>query len=762
MGYLFKKNLWTLFYILLGLGLSLLVLISYMQYKNVENDLRMELNYLTNATRETTKHYFTQQEIILNILDRQLFDGKSIRNTKNIQSLFQSILKINKAIAGFSVCDPEGNVLIISNGKRLSEIPNLRHYNSNFNMMFKKALETDRLVIGTVFFDKALNRWILPLHKSIRNKKGKIVAVTSIGLCLDNAQSIWKAQIEPGTELEIFLDESWYRIYYSSHPPFKNPELYTKPLSMHDLEHFEAGSSLLKEAGMTFDSLRKSGECAVVHFKSPDAGTWLVSWQYLPEYRLWIHYHLTTDKILNKVANYWIINVVSFIFIFIVVYYLFYIINSFEKRKSKELLYQAMHDNLTKLPNRMYLQKNISSWIYEGAPPFSVAFIDLDNFKNINDSVGHHYGDLILVEVARRLKTSMPKGTMIVRHGGDEFIMLCREHETKKLSQTAQTLIKAISEPYEVEGMEFTIGVSIGISRYPLDGTKLFELLSAADIAMYHAKRSKNSFAFFTSELKALRNRYSIIEQELRSAMEKEELTIVYQPQIRRDGTFHGVEALTRWKNKKLGHIPPDEFIKIAEESGFMPKIGHYIIERAIKEIGSLQKKSGSVFCLSLNISIRQFNEKGFVERFLKTIDSGSLDPSSIVIEITESLFMEELELIVEALHKLKRNKINISLDDFGTGYSSLSMLRKLPIDELKIDKSFMETFMVDKESEAMVKAIITLGKTLGFSILAEGVEEEKQFQRLNELGCDLYQGYFFSRPIGLSDLERFLMEYRR
>jgi len=269
-----------------------------------------------------------------------------------------------------------------------------------------------------------------------------------------------------------------------------------------------------------------------------------------------------------------------------------------------------MHDNLTKLPNRMYLQKKIDSWIYDGAPPFSVGFIDLDNFKNINDSIGHHYGDLILVEVAKRLKASMPKGTMVIRHGGDEFIMLCHEYDIDKLSENARLLIEAISQPYEVEGMEFTVGVSIGISRYPLDGTKLFELLSAADIAMYHAKRSKNSFAFFTSELKAMRNRYSIMEHELRNAIEKDELTMVYQPQIRKDGTLHGVEALVRWENSRLGQIHPDEFIKIAEESGLMPKIGRYITKHAIEEIGSLQKKIGNEFCLAINISIRQFNEK--------------------------------------------------------------------------------------------------------------------------------------------------------
>ncbi|WP_457594331.1 bifunctional diguanylate cyclase/phosphodiesterase [Hydrogenimonas sp.] len=753
---IFKKNLWTLFYILFAMGLSLLLLISYMQYKNVEKDLRTELYYLSNSTKEATKHYFVQQEVILNILDKQLFENGNIRDIDNIHALFDQMLQINHSLAGFAVSDPDGNVMLISGQKDPAHVHNMKK-NKAVCHAFEDALDSDHLVIGRAFYDKPLKEWILPVHKAVRDPQNRVVAVISVGLHLKNTRSIWKAQAEPGTELEIFLDDSWYRIYHSEKPPNLHPELYTHPLAIEELMVYEAGDALAKEANLSFEELKKSGKSAVVSFKPPEGGAYLVSWQYLPDYRLWIHYHLPTKKILDKVLNYWLINIVSFVFIFFVVYYLFHTINAIEKRKSKELLYQAMHDNLTGLPNRMYLQKRIDSWIYEGAPPFSVGFIDLDNFKNINDSIGHHYGDLILVEVAKRLRAAMPKGTMVVRHGGDEFIMLCHEYDMEKLSQNARLLIEAISQPYEVEEMEFTIGVSIGISRYPLDGTKLFELLSAADIAMYHAKRSKNSFAFFTSELKALRNRYSLIEQELRNAIEKEELTIVYQPQMRRDGALHGVEALVRWENKKLGRIHPEEFIKIAEESGLMPKIGHYIARHAIEEISSLQRERGVTFCLALNISIRQFNEKGFVDSFLETIQAGSLDPSHIVVEITESLFIEELEFILATLRKLKEKRLNISLDDFGTGYSSLGMLKKLPIDELKIDKSFVETLLVDRESEAMIKAIITLGKTLGFSILAEGVEEGEQFIRLNELGCDLYQGYFFSHPLTREDLERFI-----
>ncbi len=750
-----KKNLWTLFYILFVIGFSLLLVISFMQYKNVERDTKSELRYLSNSTVEATKHYFMQQETILDILGKHLLEKDGAVNREHAHTTFRNIIESNRVISGLAISRPDGEVQIVSDESarakdlNMLEIPGVRS-------SFKEALNSERMVIGRVFYDKAIKEWILPAHKAIRFKDKGVVGVVSVALSLESARSIWRSYTQPGSELEIFLDNPKYRIYHSEKIPRKYPYLYTRQIDDRTFYKHEGGE-VLEKSGTSFEILKKTAKPAIVSFDTPENRSYLISWQYIPNYNLWIHYHIPKKLIIDKVLNYWLINAVSFFFIFLIVYYLFSVIDRFERRKSKELLHQAMHDNLTGLPNRMYLQRKIDSWIYKEAPPFSVGFIDLDNFKNINDSMGHHYGDLILVEVAKRLEAAMPEGTMVVRHGGDEFIMLCHEYDIDLLEKRARNLIEEISKPYDIEGMEFTVGVSIGISRYPLDGTKLFELLSAADIAMYHAKRSKNSFAFFTSELKALRNRYSIMEHELRNAIEKNELAIVYQPQMRRDGTLHGVEALVRWENRKLGKISPEEFIKIAEESGLMPKIGRYIARQAIEEISSLQERKKISFSLSLNISIRQFNEKGFVDALLEIMEKGSMNPSNIVIEITESLFIEELEFILKTLNRMKENGFNISLDDFGTGYSSLGMLKKLPIDELKIDKSFIETLLVDKESEAMVKAIITIGKTLGFSILAEGVEDEKQFTRLNELGCDLYQGYFFSAPLRLKDLEKFI-----
>jgi EAL domain-containing protein (putative c-di-GMP-specific phosphodiesterase class I) len=278
---------------------------------------------------------------------------------------------------------------------------------------------------------------------------------------------------------------------------------------------------------------------------------------------------------------------------------------------------------------------------------------------------------------------------------------------------------------------------------------------------MYRAKKTKNSFAFFTAELKRERKRDSVIEQELRGALEKEEFHLLYQPQIGAEGELHGVEALLRWNNERLGNVPPDRFIHIAEEIGLMPRIGHYVMERALRDIGAVQNRLGRTFCLSLNVSIRQFNEKNFIEKVSRQIEKHDVDRSLIVLEITESLFIEELESIVRQLATLRDLGLRISLDDFGTGYSSLNLLRRLPVDELKIDKSFIDTLLTDRASEAMVKAIVTLCQTLGLDIVAEGVEARNQYEWLKRQGCHIYQGYHFAKPLTPEELEAFILSLR-
>ena len=382
--------------------------------------------------------------------------------------------------------------------------------------------------------------------------------------------------------------------------------------------------------------------------------------------------------------------------------------------------------------------------------------MDLDHFKNINDNFGHEYGDLLLVQLAKRLHQVVPNNAVIVRHGGDEFVIFTHITQENALLNLAQTMIEKISEPFHIQEVSFSIGACIGIAKYPEHGNSINALLRAADIAMYQSKKIRNSTYIFTPHMQENYLRNARIEQELRNVLEHNELFMMYQPQINLDGNIHGVEALVRWKNPTLGMVPPDQFIPVAETSGQIGKMGRFIISRTLKEMKDVQETLGITFQTSINISVRQFMEVGFLDYFLEMIREYKMNNITITMEITENLFIEDMEYILPLLIEIKRANIQISMDDFGTGYSSLSMLQKLPIDELKIDKSFIDTMVENDTTQKMVQNIIAIGKNFNMHVVAEGVETEAQKALLQSYGCDLFQGYYFAKPLSKEDLMQF------
>jgi len=314
-------------------------------------------------------------------------------------------------------------------------------------------------------------------------------------------------------------------------------------------------------------------------------------------------------------------------------------------------------------------------------------------------------------------------------------------------------MIEIISMPYVVNDIEIRLGASVGVSVYPGDAYDFDTLLSLADMAMYEAKKVKNSYAFFTKEMKEKNSANSEIEQELRSALQKNEIYMVYQPQIARDGTLHGVEALVRWENEKLGFVSPEHFIPIAEATGLILELGNYITNRSLVEIKKIYGELGKIFQLSINVSIVQLMENHFLKNLLNMIDRVQFDTSLLTLEITERLPIEDLDCVLPILKSLRAEGISLSLDDFGTGYSSLSVLSKLPIHELKIDKAFIDELLVSKKDKNLVKTIINIGKNFSMDVLAEGTESKEQIDKLKEYGCDIFQGYYYSKPLKKEDL---------
>ena len=431
------------------------------------------------------------------------------------------------------------------------------------------------------------------------------------------------------------------------------------------------------------------------------------------------------------------------------------------KQYEDEIKFQANHDALTGLPNRRMFNEDLTNLLEKAKIESSqnaIMFLDLDRFKYINDTLGHDVGDLLLTEVARRIAMLLKQRhncADIYRLGGDEFTILLPHYNVEDSEAFAKELLEQFKNGFLIDGCEYFITPSIGISIFPRDGDDANTLIKHADTAMYYVKeRGKNSYQLFTSEMQLHFYRKMMIEKQLRTALDNEELELFYQPIMDvKTNEIIGMEALIRWNNEVLGQVTPDEFIPIAEETGMISPIGQWVLDTAIEQTARWQKEACKPLKISINVSMRQLLEPTFLKSVKNSIENTSIDATYVVLEITESIAMYA-ESMIEKLYALKELGISLSMDDFGTGYSSLSYLNKYPLGFLKIDKSFVIGMNRDDENKALVKTIIAIAKQLDLKVIAEGVEGEEEYHFLSEIGCDYAQGYFISRPLSVADFK--------
>ncbi|HQS66711.1 MAG TPA: EAL domain-containing protein [Sulfuricurvum sp.] len=436
-------------------------------------------------------------------------------------------------------------------------------------------------------------------------------------------------------------------------------------------------------------------------------------------------------------------------------------------RKSTEEHIQnlAHYDQLTGLPNRMLLNdrvKYLLSMAQRTNEPLVVMFLDLDHFKNINDTLGHSIGDQVLIEVANRIKQAVRDQDTVARLGGDEFIMLFPNTDSNAAMHIATKLITTISKVSTIDQNELTITPSIGIAIYPDDGEDFETLLKNADTAMYGVKgASRNSFHFFTKEMQLNLARNLQLENALRHALKRNELEVYYQPQISLlDGHVIGAEALLRWKHPTLGMISPAEFIPIAESSGQIIEIGEWVLRTAIQQTKEWINSGFSPMIIAVNLSAIQFRQNNLLTLITDILKEVKLPHEYLELELTEAVTMHNPESVIDIMNKLDEQGIRMSIDDFGTGYSSLSYLKKFKAYKLKIDQSFIRDITVDNEDRAIVRAIIDMAHNLGLQTIAEGVETAEQLDFLRLHGCDEVQGYYFSKPLPTVEFEKFLESF--
>ncbi|RUM66970.1 MAG: hypothetical protein DSZ05_03525 [Sulfurospirillum sp.] len=433
-----------------------------------------------------------------------------------------------------------------------------------------------------------------------------------------------------------------------------------------------------------------------------------------------------------------------------------------QKLTQNKLNILAHYDLLTNLPNRALFQDTLTrklSKAKRNKSKLSLMFIDLDNFKMINDTLGHDYGDLLLIEVAKRLTGILREEDLVARLGGDEFTVILDDiKDTAYPSIVAQKIIDSLSQPIKLKDEIGYIGASVGIAIYPDDATQKEDLIKNADMAMYSAKTSgKNVYRYFTEDMNADAKERLELSNDLRNAIQNDQLKLYYQPIIdTKTNTLYACEALVRWEHPKYGVITPDNFIRLAEEGGFMAQIGKWIIQRACAQLKIMEDLGLSVK-VAVNISSKQLTQN-HLEHTLKTIiKETGVNAHHLELEVTESFLMENLKQVEIALGNLKKLGINTAIDDFGTGYSSLSRLKKLPISKLKIDKSFIDDIPNDEDDMQIASTIIALAKGLGLEVVAEGVETKAQVDFLAEKGCHLMQGYYFSEAIAEADFNTYL-----
>jgi diguanylate cyclase (GGDEF)-like protein/PAS domain S-box-containing protein len=445
---------------------------------------------------------------------------------------------------------------------------------------------------------------------------------------------------------------------------------------------------------------------------------------------------------------------------------------SLQKKMQQELLeqkevlyYRANHDSLTELPNRVLFNDRLSQSIkmaIRHKNKFAVLLIDLDRFKQINDSLGHIVGDKVLKVIATRLQSVMRREDTLARLGGDEFTVLMQElGKGDDAALLAEKIIEIAAQPVYIEEHTLYVSASIGISLYPQDGTSSNELLMYADNAMYKAKEEgRNNFQFYSSDMTVLALSKLVMESSMRKALENEEFVLCYQPQM--NGTndeLIGMEALVRWQHPQNGLMYPGEFIPLAEETGLIVELDKWVMKTAMNQVSKWYKQGLNPGVLALNLAIKLLQQKDFIDVIKKLIEETKYQTEWLALEVTESQIMTNPEHAIVKLKEISDMKIEIAIDDFGTGYSSLSYLKRLPIDKLKIDRSFIKDLPDDEEDMSITKAIIALAKSLNLKVIAEGVETEEQKIFLLENECVNIQGYLYSKPIEADEMEKFLVE---
>ncbi|WP_166668744.1 bifunctional diguanylate cyclase/phosphodiesterase [Thiohalophilus thiocyanatoxydans] len=746
-----RPILW-LFILLTVMALIGFSISAWQLWVDAKRDARDKLGYVNRQLVQGTRATFIKHETVLRIVGEELVRSGALENPEQGRDIIEDMQRTDPGMVGFGLAAPNGQLLIVSGVPEGKSLPNLMEQEVSVDS-FHQALNSDGLVAGRPYFMPLLDDWVIPIRTTIKDANSEPVAVMTAGYQITGGTTAWGG-LELPEEVGVGMIRSDGYLQYAHF--IQNEaisrqhldEIYSSPSVSYIIEALEKN-----KAQEGFIALEKG-------FSADDL---LLAYEYLPDYNLYAITALPQARIvkefLHKLAP-WI----ALMSIYLALGFIGYRSALTTQRKNEnQLAYLAHHDSLTDLPNRTLMRDRLEQALkiaHREHEHVALLFIDLDRFKEINDQHGHAHGDALLQVIAPRLQQAVRPSDTVARLGGDEFLIILPDiHNGSSLEKLLMRIREQLVQPITLNQIEHRISASIGVAIYPDDAENADELLRYGDIALFEAKdRGRDCHAYYDSQLNERAQRRSALREALERALSERALYVHYQPQLSAKASeVECVEALVRWESDKFGAVSPEEFIPLAEESGLINELGEFVLNQALADVQELNRRCETDIRLSVNISAQQMLDSKIVSKIREALDAANFSPEALTLELTETVLIQEFDRIASELRTLRDMGIDIAIDDFGTGYSSLSYLNRLPISELKIDRSFVRDIDQNKYNRKLIASIIALGKGHEVRLVAEGVETSSQAILLRELGCHLLQGFHFARPMSIDKLIDFV-----
>jgi diguanylate cyclase (GGDEF)-like protein len=746
---IFKRNIWLLFLLILLGGALFMALMLHQRWQSIVSNAEIYQTNRAELVAQSVDSVLRNKELVLDVIGRELLRLEALPQSSRQIPLLDAVLAEDPDLIGFGLAQTDGRLVLVSSNLDLDKLPNLRS-NAFTRDTFLQALVSDVMVLGRTYYVEALNAWVVPVRKALRSESGEVVGVMTAGVRLDSPRSIFGQTLHDGPYDGVFLLREYDGFLQVVSREGVGPETYLDTefgLS----ERKKTRPEFEAQLGMSAEEVKQADRAVVVRTKR-EAGDFLSATLFNRRYQVWVVSETEMTPLWQRFTGDLLQYLITFALVYGAMFGLFYVIARAEQKRNQELLFLSRHDDLTGLLNRNGLLHRLQQLIPLNKP-FSLITINIDNFKGVNDRYGQETGDETLIEFGRRLNVTAGPEDDLARLGGDEFVIASPETGLDRIQAMLADLTGKMAKYIPVGHLRIQVTASVGIATFPEHGDALSTLMRSSHLALYDAKQNRNSICLYRTDMEMAYLRRIEVEQRLRVALSENALHMAYQPQVDSTGRVVGIEALLRWQDEQLGSVSPADFVEVAEKSGLMMQLGEFVIQTSLRDFRGLRSKVTQPVDLAINISVIQFTQPGFFDDVMSALETHDVSPRELLLEITETLFIDLFEQALETITKLRQAGVRISMDDFGTGYSSLSLLRKLPLDELKIDKGFIDCILEDQRAAKMIESIVLIAQSHDMELVAEGVEEQAQAEMLIRFGCQRFQGFYFSRPEAMSQI---------